>query len=102
MKDPHYTERTMNRLSLDLKIKMVPDVFEKFGAWWTADWRQVQLHLNPPDPVQICRIYEPFCTFTIAFQERAATGKLDDLAKWIRMYCCPLGIPANLFSVSRS
>ena len=63
----------------------------------------VELHLDPADSGKIRRVYQPFCTFAIAFQEITASCHVNDSGerkRW-RSYFTIIPIDLYLFPLAQ-
>ena len=67
MEDAHHAEDVMTGLALDLEIIVAADIVEEGHIGRAADRGEVQLHLDPPYPVQVTGADMPLGSFTVAF-----------------------------------
>lgn len=79
MQVSHETQLRMAWYPVKGKLVMAGDIFEERRFRLAADRGDVEFHLNAPYAGEISGIDYPLCSFTVAFQEIAATGEFNNI-----------------------
>lgn len=103
VEDSHNAEGVVAWLPVDCKIIPAADIIEQDRVRRTADGRQVDLHLDTADALQLAGVDEPFGTFAVAFQKIAAPAHPDQVPEPVCGGDDTAAVPADLcrFSIAK-